>query len=396
MMQLSKTTFIRFFFILSVCLFPFGNIFRFQISPTISLLPLDCAIFLMVLVSFPECMRNLKTSRLLKGIVAFYGIGLSGLLLNIQTMHPLSLAISALYGFRFLVYCALLWLCTQLRKHEKEIFQKGLLFSGVIMAVFGIFQYLFFPDLRGLYFLGWDEHLFRLFGTLFDPNYSGAVFVITLLLALDRYHAKKSPLWIPLVPLVAIFLTYSRSSFLMLIVAMSAFYVMKGLYRYALIGIVVIVLGIAVIPKNARSEGVDLLRTASVDSRLIEYSQALEIFKRNPFVGVGFNAYRYAQLDRGFVGKQNAVQDHAGAGVPNSFLFLLATTGIAGTTFFIAGIGYFLQKAIRQKNALIVSCVVGLCVHALFENTLFYPFMMFQYMILLGTMGYATSIDTSE
>jgi len=395
-MQLSRSKLIRFLFLFSLCLFPFGNIFRFQISPTISLLPLDCTVFLIAFFSLPEIGKNFKKSWFLQGIVAFYGFGLIGLCISFRLMSPQTVVISALYGFRFIAYGALLWLCSKLKNDEKELLNKGLFYAGLVMALAGIFQYVFYPDLRGLFFLGWDEHLFRLFGTLFDPNYSGAVFVITLLLALDRYHAKKSPLWIALVPLVAIFLTYSRSSFLMLIGAMSVYYVMRGLYRYALIGIIVIVLGIAVIPKNARSEGVHLLRTASVDSRLIEYSQALEIFKEHPGVGVGFNAYRYAQLDRGFVWQQTAVQDHAGAGVPNSFLFLLVTTGIAGTTFFIAGIGSFLRMALRQKNALIVSCVVGLCVHALFENTLFYPFLMFQYMILLGTMTYAKPVDTSE
>lgn len=385
MMQLSRTHILRFLFIFALCLFPFGNLFRFQLSPTVSLLPLDCAVFLIALISFPEIYRNFKKSRLLQGIFAFCGIGLLCLLLSSTWLHPVSLVVSALYGVRFLAYGMLMWVCSQLKKEDKEKLTLGLLYSGCVMAAAGIVQYLIFPDLRGLFALGWDEHYFRLFGTLLDPNFSGAVFVVTLLIALNRYHIKKSPLWIAIVPLVATFLTYSRSSFLMLIASVCVYYAMKGLYKYALLGIVVVVFGVFLLPKNIRSEGVDLFRTASINSRLTEYTQAVEVFKHNLIVGVGFNAYRYAQLKYGFVEESVNIPDHAGAGVPNSFLFLLATTGIVGTVFFIAGMGFLLKMAFMQKNFLVVSCIIGLCIHALFENTLFYPFLMFQYMVLIGT-----------
>lgn len=384
MMQPSRTHILRFFFVFALCLFPFGNLFRFQLSPSVSLLPLDCAVFLIALISLSEIYRNLRTSRLLQGIFAFYGIGLLGLLLSSTWLHPVSLGVSALYGVRLLAYGMLIWVCSLLKKADKEKLTLGLLYSGCAMAVAGIFQYFVFPDLRGLFSLGWDEHYFRLFGTLFDPNYSGAVFVVTLLIALDRYHTKKSSFWLVVLPLVATFLTYSRSSFLMLITSVCVYYLMKGLYKYALLGIVVVVFGIFLIPKNIRSEGVDLLRTASINSRVIEYTQALEVIKHSPIVGVGFNAYRYAQLKNGFVEDSVNIPDHAGAGVPNSFLFLLATTGIVGTVLFIAGMGTLTRLAVKQKNFLIVSCVIGLSVHALFENTLFYPFLMFQYMVLIG------------
>lgn len=396
MLQLSRTRLILFIFLFSVCVFPFGNLFRFQISPTFSLLPLDVFVCSISLLSLPDIIKNLTKSSLLKGIFAFYVIGCVGLLISAPWLRPASFTIAALYGVRFLAYGLLLWIVGQLKNDKKENLKDGLLYSGFAMAIAGILQYAFMPDLRGLFFLGWDEHLFRLFGTLLDPNYSGAVFVVTLLLALDRYFTKKSSLLFAMVPLIATFLTYSRSSFLMLTIAASVFYMMRGMYKYAVLGIVVIVLGIILIPKNIRSEGVDLFRTASIDSRLTEYAQATEVFKEHPLFGVGFNAYRYAQLEHNFAEKETIIQDHAGAGVPNSFLFLLATTGIVGTVIFMRGIWYFLYRAMRQRNALIASLMLGLCIHSLFENTLFYPFILFQYMIVLGTMTYAKPIDTSQ
>ena len=58
--------------------------------------------------------------------------------------------------------------------------------SIVYLLFIGIFQLLFFPDLRDLYYAGWDNHLYRFTTTLLDPGYTSLVLIFGLLLVLGR------------------------------------------------------------------------------------------------------------------------------------------------------------------------------------------------------------------
>lgn len=391
MIHVSHNRIVTFMLVLALCIFPFGNLLRFQIAPTVSIVLLDCIVALIVCFSFPtlwEMKNELTQNTSFRILLTVYGVGFTGLLVNTTWLNPQSFFVSFLYGLRFGIYAALLMVSMYLDRSQKKFVFNGLLISGCVMAAAGIVQYFFFPDLRGFFSLGWDEHLYRLFGTLFDPNFSGAIFVITSLLGVERYWGEKKHVFLSVIsfalPSVALLLTYSRSSYLMAVMAVFAYFTMKRAYNYAALSILIIILGVVLLPKNLRSEGVDLLRTASIEARAHEYSQAVDIFAHHPVVGVGFNAYRYAQLKNGDIAGLTDQPDHAGAGVPNSFLFMLATTGFVGTILFLSFLMTQLRLALRNQNALVVACICALCVHALFENTLFYPFIMFQYMMLFG------------
>lgn len=394
MIQLSHNRIITFLLLVAFCIFPFGNLLRFQITPTLSIVLLDCLVALIVCLSLSGVWKKRKAlmgNTAIRALGGFYVIGVISLVVNASWLTPQSFVVSGLYGIRFLTYAALFLVSLCFDYAQKKIVYKGLVISGCVMALAGIMQYALFPDLRGFFSLGWDDHLFRLFGTLFDPNFSGAVFVITALLGLDMYwrekkHSLLSGVFI-LLPLLALILTYSRSSYLMAMTAILSYYVMKRTYRYAVLGIVTVVLAVIMLPKSLQSEGVNLFRTASIEARAHEYTQAFDIFTDNPLVGVGFNTYRYAQLKYGDLGVLTDQPDHAGAGLPNSFLFIFATTGFIGGMFFLFFLMTQMRLAISTKNALYVACICALCVHALFENTLFYPFIMFQYMMLSGVQS---------
>jgi len=86
----------------------------------------------------------------------------------------------------------------------------------------------------------------------------------------------------------------------------------------------------------------------------------------------------------------NWLTTHAGAGVSNSYLFVLATTGIAGFLLFLFFL-YFLFKILfeRKKQGIAladfaIAALIGILVHSLFDNTFFYPFTMLWLFILVG------------
>src|SRR3989344_4212784 len=95
-----------------------------------------------------------------------------------------------------------------------------------------------------LYYLGWDEHLYRLFSTFLDPNFAGAFFVLYFLFALNilidslKKQTKFFSLFIGLMSflaLIAIFLTYSRSALLMLITGSFIFLFLNARRSFAIL-----------------------------------------------------------------------------------------------------------------------------------------------------------------
>jgi hypothetical protein len=66
-----------------------------------------------------------------------------------------------------------------------------LIIAGSVAAFFGLLQYLFMPDLRFLYDIGWDMHYGRLAGTFLDPTFIGLILVLNILLIVNRYFSKK-------------------------------------------------------------------------------------------------------------------------------------------------------------------------------------------------------------
>lgn len=391
MFNLSKSLSISILLFLGLLLFPFGNLLRIQLSPTVSIVLLDCVVALIVLFSLPKIWskrHELVRTKQFQALGIFYVAGIVGLLMSLTWLTPLSVAVALLYGCRFLIYILFMWICMQLNPKESQNIYTGIVFSGTAMAVAGIVQYLAFPDLRGLFSLGWDEHYFRLFGTLLDPNFSGAVFVITIMITLSLFHTGKIlpriALFCIAVSSIALLLTYSRSSYVMLCVSLISFYALRKMYKVLFLSCFLLLCGVLLVPKDIKSEGVNLLRTASITARIGEYKKAVEIASQRPVFGVGFNAYRAAQIRNGNISVLTDQPDHAGAGVPNSFLFVLATSGVVG----LLGYGAFwllhIKRGIQKKNALLLACCMGLLVHSLFENTLFYPFLMFQYMMILG------------
>ena len=135
-------------------------------------------------------------------------------------------------------------------------------------------------------------------------------------------------------------------------------------------------------------ESTNLLRFASVEARIESSREAILIWQKHP-LGVGFDTYRYARNKYGDKNFSYYGPSHAGAGVDNSFILVLVTTGIIGLGAYI----YLIYKTFRlgfdniKKNKFAVALIVslaGIVVNALTINSLFYSFIMLWIFILAG------------
>lgn len=332
-MKLTKILIYLLFFIL-----PFGQLERI---PGLPLYLHDLVILLLIILNF----KFLKLPRPTVWFLASAGLSLIIALFKLPFNQVL---ISSLYLIRWLAYACLL----PLFKHHKLDLRPWLKYLCLALAILGILQYLFIPDTRFLAGLNWDDHYYRLISTVFDPNFLGLIFVLGLIL----FNLQILP---SLVLLIALLLTYSRSGYLSLLAVIFAYVILKKKFKFLLLILVFIFLPFLPRPGG---EGVKLERWFSVEQRLANYRESLQLIKVSPVFGLGFNTLRYFRQD--FV-------SHAAAGLDSSLLFVLATTGIVGLLAYLN-----LLKSLWQTSLLVKLSLVAILVHSLFQNSLFYPLIM--------------------
>ena len=262
-----------------------------------------------------------------------------------------------LYLMRTLVYFWLIW-------RAKEIFMGVRRWVPAAMAAFlilGLGQYVFLPDMRFLLRYGWDEHYWRLIGTVLDPNYMGVMAGMIGFYFLDKnyknYKFNKEMAMI-LMAAATLALTWSRASWLAFGAA-AGWWAVSGrpgrpgrLGRLGIFGVLA-VLGVGVwwaAPKPG-GEGVNLLRTSSIQQRLLSWNQAIGVWKQHPWLGVGFNNY-------------------GGRAPSSSWLLLLATLGALGS---LGILGEIREIGGIRNSKFWLGIIIMVSVHAIFNNTLFYP-----------------------
>lgn len=264
--------------------------------------------------------------------------------------------------------------------------------SGAFIAFAGFIQLVLLPDFTVLdSSYGWDPHNNRLASTFFDPNFAGAYLVITLsvylgLVYLGIFSPLKQRLYFALyfiLPLVGLFLTFSRSAWGMFAVVIFIFGILK--YRALLLIFVLLCFGVyfAVPRVQTRLSGI----TDPADSahfRLESWGNALKVFEESPVFGVGYNSYRYAQIEQGLfsVGETGG---NSGAGADASGLLVLATTGVVG--FVLFSLGYLATiwaalKRLKDGGVIVLSVLIGLFLESVFINSVFYPQILFLWVFL--------------
>jgi len=277
------------------------------------------------------------------------------------------------YVLRFLTYPFVFFSIYKFKLIKKDFLRSGYFLVGFLLLLAGFFQYFFIPDTRFLNVWGWDDHFYRLIGTQFDPNFMGILLVL-LFINFKNFKSKMNEnvkYFLLFLILVGVSLTFSRASFL----SFGAVLILGGGIKFKnyLWGILLLIL-IILSPKPG-GEGVDLTRTTSIIARIESSQKSL----------VNLNPYQYI-LGRGlFVNDQNdlvptnlPIPDHAYLS-DNLILLIFNATGMVGLSLFLfLGVKYLRQLYFKNKIGFL--SVVAVLIHAMFNNTLFQPF-VFLYLI---------------
>ena len=383
--MLNKAIRISFFLCLfSILLIPAGYLFSISFSRQVSILLIEVILgFQSLLTTFllykkPEIVNK----KLVITSFLFCLVCVVSLMANAGRFTPSELIVSVFYLFRFLIYAQIIVLGYFFSISQKRTLVKALIISGVMYSIIGMIQYFFYPDLRNIRYLGWDEHLYRLVGTFFDPNFTGGFLSATFFLVAYSYKRITSKaVWISVLSVIfiALILTYSRSTYLSFVAGMIVFALLKKKKKVVLFGALALMMALILVPKNFGGEGVNLLRTASISARIVEYKKTIGLIKKAPLFGHGFNTLRYVKQKEGLLENSDAFNSHSAAGVPNSLLFVLVTTGLFGlAAFFIIGKSFFTVAKSWNRDSLhgFITISIVLFTHSMFENTLFYPFIL--------------------
>lgn len=256
-----------------------------------------------------------------------------------------------------------------------------LISSSTILATLGILQILFIPDLSFLQSLGWDPHYFRAASTFLDPNFLGAFLVLALILLSQKSQRINKWTSIKFIILyIAIFATFSRSSYLMFFVSFVILSLLQKSLKLLLLTFLltsVLLIGFYGYTQ-AVSKPRNINREVSASSRLSTWQQGIKIFKQSPIIGVGFNSYRYA-LRQYNLAEDDFNNTRGASANDSSLLFVLTTTGLAGFITYLTFLYLVIKRGLsvffsgNYFGAVVVAGIGGLLIHSIFNNTLFYP-----------------------
>ncbi len=346
---------INFLLITTILVWPFGQLLSLTSFGTIFRLQLlDLLATLLFVALLFTSRKEILNDRLFKPLALFILAATLSLAINFDSVSLVSLG----YLLRFVSYTAF-YFAFRFRGVKKYL--PFLLTAAILFLVIGLLQYFLLPDVRFLRYLGFDDHYFRLIGSFLDPNFTGLVLAVLVILAS----------WpVRLAPLLALGLTFSRASFFSLVIGLLYLSLVKRQFKI-LLTIILLALLLYIIPKPF-GEGVNLWRTFSITSRLENQKNAFNQFAQKPIFGYGFNTL-----------KQTIDGDipNLTSGVDNSFLFVLVTTGLLGFTPFLN----FLKIALSGiKSPLVKTALVTILVHSLFNNSLFFSWILILFFLLIS------------
>lgn len=324
-------------------------------------------------------------SKLSYAFIIFTSVMVLTFLMSIYRYNPFQNFVAFLYlGRLFFYLLAGVYLATHTKRSlssQKHI-KIGLIMYALCVIVFSILQYVLYPDLRNLYYLGWDPHLSRVFGTFFDPPITAATFGLLLIyFFFAKTNLKRGWHYLLLGLLFILFIaTFSRGGYMGFLVT-GAYYVLRH-KKYIIAGgvIVAFILVLLLLPKSF-GEGVNLLRTSTIESRLTDYQNAFKIVSSAPIFGIGYNHIRYELGNRGLLESKNFDITHSGASFQSSYLIILTTTGIFGLLSFL-----YLLFIISRNHEVVSYFVILLGTMSLTDNVLLHPFIILLVSVLMSAV----------
>lgn len=308
-----------------------------------------------------------------KEIIFFLGILLLSLVNNFWQFNLQQNLIGFLYWARLTLYLAFFTVLLNWgsRGRNKGILGKGLNVFVTLTIIFSYLQYFLYPNLRNLYYLGWDPHQSRVFGFFFDTSISGAILVMMFFWMVGREKIRLIGLIGQIGLIGLILLTYSRITYLSFIVGVIYYLSKKTTLKKILFLIFIFSFLIFLLPRPF-GEGVKLERVFTIEARAIDFKEGLKLWWKKPILGYGYNRLRYVRQADNFT--------HAGASFSSSFLTILATSGLIG----LIGLIGFIGRIFKQGNHLIRTIILIAIVASLFDNVLLNNFVLLLLLLIVA------------
>lgn len=366
-MDKKAQTVIKYLIYLYLIIFPLGKLARL----TLLGFSVDSVDLIVLLIAFITPFASLHTRVVpnwLKAFISFWVWVIFSLICSNLVFGFGWEKLSLFYFIRLTTYLLLPWAAyISINNQDKKNMVQLMLIDIFIISILGWLQYFIYPDLRQLKALGWDDHLNRLVSTFLDPAFTGIILVLGFILG---YFSLKN-IKIKLVYLQTIFIsllfTYSRASYLSLFLVFFGFLLYKSKKTIFLL-VSMYILTLLLLPRPGGS-GAELERLHSINLKIQNYKESMVLINSSPLVGFGFNNLCLV--------KENLLTSHSCYGLDNSFLFIIATTGIMGLIFYFEIIRQLLYSTAKNTyGRIFVYSVVALTFHTLFTNTFFYNFVL--------------------
>lgn len=365
MVNTKKINLNNIFLFLFLIIFPFGQIIRIGV-----LQPIDVVAALGGLYAI---IRNFKRPKSFLYFENFLIIALATWIYSILLFKNLEVLFGLLYLFRIAAYFYFfiyVWNFVREKLSNKELVINSLLLVTVVSGVFGWVQYFIIPSLIPFFTWGWDEHLYRLVGTFLDPTFLGLILVFGILTSFYMFLTKRKKVYIPIIIflLVSLAFTYSRGSYLALLVGLISYALFKRKIKQIILIILTLVILIFLLPTSG-NHVLRITREFSVIARIDNYLETIKVFEKSPVFGIGYNNLCLAKNE--FI-KFESTSSHSCSGSDSSLLMVLATTGVVGTIILIV-LG---AKIWTESSDFYKIMMVSLLVHSLFSNSMFYSWVL--------------------
>lgn len=303
--------------------------------------------------------------------------------------------ISSLYGVMMMLCIYSVRLTTEYIKSTNIKKIKNLIyFVSLVAFIIGIVQYLNPHFIIPQKWIDVEEFKLkkRIFSTFFNPNVFGFYINIILIMLCGEINIKNRN-YIELVTfllgLICLFLTFSRATWISLIISLVISGVLfdKKYFKFALV-IFVIIIGFDKILNIGRSNPIKLKEDSSMLYRIEIWKACFSIIKDNLFTGIGFGTlFKYISSYSDIV-KPNIEHCH------NLYIQVLTETGIIGFSSLILILNKLIKdiwnktkKRNNQKWVTSFSIILMVMVHGTVDSVFLTPQIMMILSIYIGSIS---------
>ncbi len=292
---------------------------------------------------------------------------------------------SALYVIRLLVFIGASSYLAQIQLKDKP---RLLLYAIPVLC---LAQYIFLPDLRFLQQYGWDPHMYRAVGLIFDPPVVGSVLGILwtgLLMRLDvsNHNIRKAPqidILLLAILFVSLILLYSRSTYISLLLVTSIYLVSKRKWVYfgVFIGFTMLAIRLAplTIPTTMNLESSKLDRSSTTISRMTEIREGITTWQTSPLLGIGYGRVSEYKSRLSVYGS-TSLDNHAKSAFHSFWVTQLASTGIVGLILLLL---IFFKLVLWRRELLYP--ILWVSIIGVFDNVVFHPLVLLAFILVFVT-----------